>query len=418
GKTTNEEENRFIRYCYIVFFDTNKEKSWKVYDQLKLRFNANLKDETYVIECIETIENFLEFVSDASLHYAYFHSNNYFCVSYKGQYKKNFQEILKLLRCQHTNASILPLYLAIMSRLTSSDNILKIINLLVLLEKVNFRIYILPKVTSRADSKQGDMFWFAKEFFDYPDWRDKFTTAYNDVKLEGDIFDWLEANLIQITKYYCPELKFIQSLTIDSDEAEDYYQWNGMRYFLANYEKQLQSFHKHDWGIEYILQSRKEAENNDYLSREHIWAQNHRISDFKAKYIEKRRLGNFVLLGLASNIKLSDNEISAKIIELNNYNSKNIGPLNLVQVHELQEFYSSAHKYVIKKRKSNVQSKYYFSDLSRRINDERETKLIRFALDRWKLPGESLTKFIKVDSFLKEQDNEKYIIKESLESKQ
>ena len=422
-KTSNEEEDRFLRYCYLVFFDTNKEKSWWVYEQLKQKFNVYNKDIHFIDASIDEIEKFINFLVNASLHYAYlYNSKGFFNNNYTGGCNKEIKDILRLLRCQHTNASILPLYLAIMSRLSTNPDEKRIHNLLVLLEKVNFRIYILPKITHRADSKQGDMFWFANYFYHNPEWNSADTkcenryTNYNGKEIIGDIFDWVEEQLIQITMKYCTELKFIQSLTIDNDEAENYFHWNGMRYFLANYEIHLRKQSKQSWDIENILKTRKDVrkETNDYLSREHIWAQGDRLNDFPADYIEKRRLGNFVLLGLSINSKLSDKPIPEKIAELAGINSSNNRWLSLYQVQELTSIFSlveNDNRVKYRKGKNRYKNKNYFSDLSRCLNDNRETRMIIFALERWKLPGESFNKFVKVDSFHEPKTNEIYILK-------
>ncbi len=73
------------------------------------------------------------------------------------------------------------------------------------------------------------MFGFANEFYKNPEWFGKFKSAYNNEELEGNIYDWLDAKLIQITKSYCPERIFVQSLTIDeNEESENYYNWEGI----------------------------------------------------------------------------------------------------------------------------------------------------------------------------------------------
>ena len=413
NKTSNEDEDSFLRNCYIVFFDINKEKSWYVYQQLKIVFNTSNKDKVYIDQSVERIEAFVEFLSNASLNYAYlYNAEGFFHNNYKGSNRHELDSALKYLRCQHTSASIMPLYLAIMSRLTSENETQRIVELLVLLEKVNFRIYILPKVTSRADSKQGDMFWFANHFYHNHDWFGEFETRYNNIKASGDIYDWVKEQLIQIAIKHCSVRKFVTSLTIDSDEAENYYHWNGMRYLLGNYEVALQLEQKRTWNIENILTKRKDGLTNDYLSREHIWAQSHRPEDFKADYIEKRRLGNFVLLGLASNIQLGKDDISAKIAELFELNEKIAGQMNLIQVFELKKIHEEALRWTSKHRNSDRKTKFWYANLSCRINDIRETKLISFALTRWQLPGDDVNRFVKVDSFMNFDKNEKFILKE------
>lgn len=413
---SNNDENSFLRNCYIVYFDTNKTKSWHVYEQLKLRFNPDETNKEKIEENYNTISDFVTFLKDASLHYSYLFNQNIFNDNYDKGNKTEISKTLTQLRCQPTKASILPLYLATMSYL--NDKADETCKLLEILEVVNFRVYVLPKITSRADSMQGDMFQWATELYWDRDWHsdrldEKVTTSYRDVEILGNIFDWIKEELSQFIIHNCSQRKFIQSLTIDDDEAENYYHWKGIRYFLASFEESKQAEVKTTFDIQNILKQRADTtvKNNDFLSLEHIWATDNRSEYFGQHHKEKRRLGNFVLLGLSKNIQLSKDDVHLKVAELNNNDiTKGFGHMALRQVTDLTNFLPDAIEFV-EETKQKKKTQNYYMYLSTFINDKRETEMIQFALKRWSLPNEKLEDFVKVDSFNRQNTNENFILK-------
>lgn len=413
---SNNDENSFLRNCYLVFFDINKTKSWHVYEQLKLRFNPDETDEKIVEANSIQIKAFIDFLKNSSLYYSYLFNRNQFNDNYDREFKNEISKALSQLRCQPTKASILPLYLASMSYLDGMPE--QTLRLLKLLEIVNFRVYLLPKITSRADSMQGDMFKWAFNLYHDRNWHSSnfdffFNTQYAQLKIEGNIIDRICLDLIGFTMHNCSERKFIQSLTIDNDEADDYYHWKGIRYFLASFEEYKQEQVKTTFDIHEILKQRADAtvKNNDFLSLEHIWASENRSDYFGNNHKEKRRLGNFVLLGLSKNIQLSKDDIPNKINELNTYDKeKGFGHIPLTQVTDLKNLSKEATTYV----DSNIQKKKtqnYYKYISMFINDSRETEMVQFALKKWKLPNEKLDNFVEVNSFKTENLNENFILK-------
>ncbi len=389
GKSTIDEENSFLRNCYLVFFDPAKSKSWSAYDSLKEKYNSFLRDSSKnkdkLNESIEEIKGFVSFLKKAAYYYVCLFNTNE-----NNWRNSNWPEevplLLKRLRCHPVNASILPLYLAIMSYTEEKDKEIqkKVWGLLKILEILNFRVYLLPKVTSRADSRQGTLFEWAHEIFH---------------KRKGDTtLNWGYGELIDFTKKMCLQKKFVESLTIDIDESEDYYYWKGLRYFLAVYEAQLQQENKKTWDIQKIGPRPTGKLSNDRISAEHIWAKNNRKGNFPEDHIQKRRLGNFVLMELGNNISLKDGDIKDKIDDMKDKSS-----FALCQVDALQKHYQEAKEKV--EAKYERQSKNYYKDLSAHLNDLRETELVKFALEQWKLPGEDPEFFKEVNSFSEAAEN-------------
>lgn len=408
---SNQEENNYLRNCYLVFYSPNKSKSWHAYNQLKDRYPVGTITE--VEDNLSEISKFIDFLISGAQSYGYFFKSGLFLEEYNDILSQEISYILRQLRCHPVNASIMPLYLASMFFLRSKPE--NVLELLEHIEKTNFRTYVLPNPNvSRADSRQGDLFHWANVLFDDPDWdsekdEEEYFT-WLERKIVGNIFDYIKLNLEDFTKAMCPEKVFIQSLTVDEDESIDYYNWQGLRYFLACYEEYKNSGRKETWNIEKILKSRKEVKKdklNDYLSKEHIWASKNNKKYFNEKWIDKRRLGNFVLLGLSSNMNVQDWNIEDKI----DYFLENAS-ISMIQVDELVSLLEKATK--LAQASFKVRKKGYYNILGKFILDNRETELIKFALKRWKFEDEVLDAFIEVDSIKAEKEgrNEKYYIKE------
>jgi len=389
AKTSNDDENTFLRNCYLVFFRSNKDRSWNVYDECKLEFDAKVQEANYITASVNKMRRFVIFLAEASLNYAWFYNQTHFLSTYKGDFIKEVEKCLTYLRCQPVNASIMPLYLAVMSRI---DNPEQVVRMLTLIEKVNMRLYVLPDIFPRADSKQGDFFWYANQFYNDNSWTSEKSDAYTNyraVKISGDIFDWLQAQLIQITFEFCSFERFVDNLHLKNDEDYDFYRWPGIRYFLACYEETIRSKRaKRTFDIQRILSGKKAVgENfNDQLSLEHIWASKNRQEDFPPNFHTKRRLGNFVLCGLSSNISLSDYDIPIKIDELIKQGNVGEGAMDMLQVSELDKVRTLAIEHTNKVYKR--QTKYYWRDIAVFICDTREETFVEFSYIRWKLPGE------------------------------
>ncbi|MCJ8291029.1 MAG: DUF262 domain-containing protein [Crocinitomicaceae bacterium] len=412
GVVSNSDENNYLRYCYLVFFSANKKKSWYVYDELKKRYKPD--DTDNLDEKVKKIEAFIDFIQEAAKSYAFFKNRSIFENEYHGEFKAEIGYSLKQLRCHPVNASILPLYFSIMHFVY--DHPERVAQLLKTLEITNFRIYVLPNPkVSRSDSRQGDLFTWANELFNDNGWNSEnnegeYRTWLGRV-IEGNIFDFILQHLEDFTKALCPESVFVQSLTVDNDESIDYYHWNGIRFFLACYEERLNEGRKESWNIEKILIGRGETKKdklNDYLSKEHIWATQNRTPDFPEDYIDKRRLGNFALLGLSTNIQLQKDDIHNKVKFLMDNNST-----SMLQVNDLKKNIDDAWSYVGQELKRKRKNSGFYQCVATRLIDLRETNLVEFALKRWAFEGERMNRFMYIDSFKAHKQNEKYFLKEA-----
>ena len=168
---------------------------------------------------------------------------------------------MERISCHPAYASITPLIIAIYSKVTEQK---QRIDLFELLEKLNFRFYG-TGIAGRSDSGQGELFDYANNFFNY----------YEKEK-DGEIIDvqWLKKKLTYIVDQRANDKSFVEYLTLDKDEAGDYYSWVGLKFFLASYEEQFKKEKKESIDLQRIMAPRDTDSPNDFFHREHIWAKN------------------------------------------------------------------------------------------------------------------------------------------------
>jgi len=158
-KTSPSDEGAFLRYCVAVHFKLNKTDSQYGYDELKklMNLDAALKVSTSKKAAIERIQSFVCFLKKAALWYKRLYGKQYNGID------SRLVPILSKLRAQGQQASIMPLFLALVIKLQGCDD--RLISLLELLEILNFRVYLARNMTTRNDRGQGDLYYFASRYF-------------------------------------------------------------------------------------------------------------------------------------------------------------------------------------------------------------------------------------------------------------
>ena len=379
-----------------------------------------------VDEAVKFMSGFVDFITEASQSYVYFFRSGAFNATQHSDVDGRINKALKYLRCQHINASIMPIYLAVMNSfyqplpqdMTDEVRVKRVADLLELLEIVNMRVYILPGITNRADSHQGVLFSLANMFYQSPDWvmgdgEEEEITHFGSMihPIGSTIYDWLELELRQLVLNVCPEKRIVETLTISTNPGIDFYQhWHaGMRYFLACYEEDIRKSIKKRFEVENILITREESKeaSNEYLSLEHLWARQNRSEDFPGDDISKRRLGNFVLMGLSSNISQQNYDLEDKVLKLVEISESVEGSLDLKQVRDLPSDLASAMA-TPQMRGWQKRRKNFYWDQATALCDFREEKMIRFALKRWALPKERMKLFVGLDSFKARAERQEY----------
>lgn len=379
--TSNDDENRFLRVCWIVFKDYNKSKSYHVYDNLKQFCPA--ADAVHWQE----LSDFVEFVTNSAKTYTYlFDSRN------SGLSDKE-KQILQRIALHPAQASILPLIVSLYSKEFDVERRVKILDVL---EKLNFRYYI-TGIANRNDSGQGELFELAYYYH-----KNDFS-LYEDS--EGyEATDYLYEYLVWFVDENANDQKFIQYLTLDKNESGDYYKWQGLKFFLGSYEDELLSQNRQSSQIARFVASRDKVSPNDFYHQEHIWARKEisLYDDINDLDVNKRRLGNFIILMETINIKVSDHRIEQKIEE---YFEGTKAQPNTLMIRELRNDFEAAKKEIDNSHEFKRQVKSYWYSVYQKFLDIREQRILNFAIKRWAVDGLSKpVEKVLIDSF--SEDNE------------
>ena len=373
GKTSAREEAAFLRYCCAVHLRLSKERSQYGYDELKKAIGADIfsANDEQQSDLIQAIEEFVSFLEQASRWYAALYGQ-----VHEGE-AREFAEVLGQIRAQDQQASIMPLVLAVL--VTQKLSGARKLELLRLLEILNFRVYLARGITARNDSGQAELFRYAALFF-HEDLAQNFNTWDWRPSDAADDFEALKLCLVAFVEKCAPEVTFRESFVLSKHDQFDFYRWGGLRYFLMSYEQHLQP-HK-TIQIDRITQGRKDGKSGDFLSVEHLWGQsfrpkkNNRVEDSR----ERRRLGNFVLLELRLNIQGGKGFIGDKIQRYSRGFDKEPSS-DLQQVKNVTKDVEKA----LRSLGEAPRTKNYYLKLHETINDNREERLIKFAIERWSL---------------------------------
>ncbi len=382
GYTSNESEDSFLRNCWIVFMETHKSRSYHVYDGLKQKWAPDKEQHT------PEILRFIKFLKDASTFYVKY-------LKQEGVTDRQEERWLKWISCHPADASITPLILAIFKKVGDLNDR---ITLFELLEKLNFRFYG-TGIAGRTDSGQGELFYYANAFFN--DEQDK----------DGKIINvkWLKNKLTGFIAHNANDKKFVEYLTLDKDEAGNYYTWVGLKFFLSSYEEELRKRRKESTDIKKMMAPRDRETPNDFFHREHIWAEKDytKINDSGDLNVNKRRLGNFLLLKETENIKVSNKPPEEKV---KLYFEDRENDPNTLMIRELEDIFDKAKEKEEKERDWKRKTSGYWYRVYQRFLDKREERMINFALERWRVStlGSKILK-VELDSLADDnKDNKIY----------
>ena len=387
-KTSPSDEGSFLRYCVAVHFKLNKTDSQYGYDELKKRMALDvvLKDGQSQSSAVHRISDFVKFLKVAALWYSRLYGRRHEGLDPK------LGAVLNQIRAQEQQASIMPLFLALVIKLQGRGE--RLISLLQLLEILNFRVYMARNMTARNDTGQADLYSYASRYYHEVllaeiSEEDR-CTGKQSVESQEDALEYF---LVDFVLWHASDDRFKSSFVLEPDSPNDFYSWGGLRYFLINYESKLQP--NKTIPIEKILLSRKEGKSADYLSVEHLWAVENRNADGennrKADKFEKRRLGNFVLLELRLNIQGSKDGLELKLPRyLKGFDDE--PPTDLAQVRKMAR---NAEK-LITEFLPETKSKNYYLRFYQELNKLQELRYVHFVEHHW-----SIKKFLGYKQIVK-----------------
>lgn len=379
-KTSPAEESSFLRYCLVVFFKMNKTDSQYGYDVLKDRIKIDqcLQSSEKKNQIITKLQEFIQFLKLAAKWYEHLYAPNYFGLD------KTIKPLIENIRAQNVHASIMPLFLALVLKNKGKGEVLE--RHLQLLETLNFRVYIANGMTFRKDTGQGDLYQYASRYYygsllNHHKVEEERTVGKIELVNDNQALEYL---LVNFTQDRAHDGWFRASFDLSGKGAFDFYNWQGMRYFLMNYESSLQP--NKTINIDKILKGVSAGKTSDYLSLEHLWASKNRIADGQncreIDYYLKRRLGNFVLLELRLNIQGTNDDVWVKADRyLDGFEQEPSTDLQHVK---------NVGKYirkVVKARQDIKKTVNYYSEFYNEIIEEQEERYIKFAMKRWSLKG-------------------------------
>ncbi|MBN8545834.1 MAG: DUF262 domain-containing protein [Ignavibacteria bacterium] len=404
--TTTSLENRFVRNSFgVIFWWSWKEKD-DLYKSVRSHFSdkekTNSSENQSALE--KTLTGYFEFFLSAAKTYALI-----FCTD-RTKRKNSEQEItedleviFKNFRNHGSSDNVIPLLLVLMDNYFKYPKIRSTIaETIKIVEVLNFRVYCLPRIFFRTDTKRSFMYAMAYNTYYGYSFNEKleFVDEINEKnKYSKEYYHKIQEKLIRFIEKYCPERKFVQALTLDSGEIENYYGWASLNFFLAKYEQHL---HKNDpkWDFETLLM----MDGKNKLTKEHFLAiENEEVFGGRDS-IEKRRLGNMMLVPSSINSSLSKKAPWEKIMQIrDNINLRK----NLYQLDEVVKLYLDIEKDILSKNKNTLNRR---REILQRVLDSRETNMIKFALEEWKYPGEPNFRFQKVNTLQaqKEKRNSRY----------
>ncbi|TYC63817.1 DUF262 domain-containing protein [Marinobacter sp. BW6] len=378
------DNQQLLRSAAIVYFGFRKQESNAAYNKIKEEFSLHDNDLSHA----KKLSDFVEFLSRCARYYeALF--------NYKSRFRDDdlfkgtgIVEQIELIRAQTAHSGILPLFLCLMwlyhNRVINEKALHAKLHLI---ERVNFRVYMIPVGGVRSDSGHGELFRIAHDLFcrlggdtsaQLPDHEIEKALAECEFWLKEFAFEYGHRNLDEFKE--CFRLNPL-------DTNQDFYKWRGLRYFLVNYEQYLDPSRKIN--IDLVKQRRDStSRHNDYFSIEHIYAQSCELAGKEELETarQKRRLGNFMLLEWGVNSSVSNNPIEEKLghLELNANKEKGT---KLAQTGRLFDDFETVFGQKPRDYRKKLKDKTRFRKYKELLNHA-EARLIDFAESRWAFDSE------------------------------
>lgn len=374
------DNQQLLRASVIIYFGFRKQESSVAYNKLKSVFPLHSSQDSDA----KSLNDFVEFLSDCSRYYEILFNRK---SSQRAIFLNNESEIIEvvnLIRSQTAHSGVLPLFLCSMWMFDKKKITAKhLLFLLKTIERVNFRVYMLPVDGSRSDSGHGKLFNIANTFYrqmakvEDPDAVDNAVKSCYD-SLVGFVRGYGHKTLEAFKDSF--RLK-------ESQQNLDFAAWKGLRYFLANYEQALDP--NRTSSIDLQLKANNTNRHNDYAQIEHIYARQCVIvgPDPIQTSHQKRRLGNLMLLEWGLNASFRNKPVEEKIKHLkeNEIASKRSVLAQTVAVlKDFNKVFGETSLQAISDRPDAQRFSMYAA-----LIDRIEGRLINFAGKRWAFESET-----------------------------
>ena len=298
------DDDEFLHNHWIMYFKYNRGES-SAYSKFLLNeeFTAdNIRNGKLTLS---DIKNYIASLAKAVKSWFYLFNPEFSGSGYEEETIEWFQKLNRL-----GMGAFPPLLMAAMIKCPED----KVLSLLQYAEKFVFLVFRLSQ--RQANTKNNHFYRLANSFYFEEN-------EQNIDKVIGDI-DWQTQGEYEDEDEYSyhgwfdPE-RFVQHIKEQYDKREGYFTWNGLRYFLYEYELHLQEQSRGDQKVSWTDFNKKDT-------IEHIYPQNPKDDCWKypfANYSKKDRkkilhsLGNLVLLARSKNSELKNKCFDYKKIHEN-----------------------------------------------------------------------------------------------------
>ena len=338
------DENTFLNNHWIIY------KGWNKDNQAKKEILDGVFSISKMVDnpekMISDIEKYIGSLATTSLHWRFINypeEENAF-IEIENPKLRNKIKYYSAKLNRLSNSTIRPLILAFMPLMKGNPK--KLLELIKTAEIFSFRLFSMNR--RRSDTGKNDIFRNCYMFHQ----------SYNEEKIQNEALRYFAWYIVT----YGDEDRFkleVEEL-FKSNKKDGFYSWNGLTYFLFEYEETLKG--KEDQKVEYIFA------NNKSKSVEHILPQTYVNTKWRdvVKGVKKNQLkqfvhslGNMLLISAPKNSELKNSEFK---IKKTGYQTGSFSELEIAQSNRVW----SLNK--IKKR---------------------EKDLLRFLKNRWRM-GEDL----------------------------
>lgn len=314
----SDADDYFLFNHWIMYFKYDRSQSEAYAHYLlheKFTVKAVIKGELVLTEIKDYIDSLSECVK------VWFYLHNVDFSSYNEETKEWIQKLNRL-----GMSAFPPLFMAAMTKEKDEENLL---NLFKAAEKFIFLVF---RITQRpSNTKNSHFYRLANMYYFGHDFSGKGATNIEKV------ID----NIIYLTEGYNSEDEYVGLFEPDKfktyinelGEKEDgYYSWNGLRYFLYEYELYLMDKAKGNTKITWQnFNVRKKEDTIEHIypqtPKDNSWKSAFKDNDKKQKKALLNSLGNLLLLGQSKNSELQNKSFDFKKKHINK-NGDEVGYFN------------------------------------------------------------------------------------------
>ena len=299
------DDDEFLRNHWIIYFKYDRKESASYAKfLLNKQFSAKriLENEIGVVD----IKNYIDSLALSVKSWFFLYNPEY--SSYEDETKEWLQKLNRL-----GMSAFPPVIVAAMIKCNEED-------LLELLRTVEHFIFLVFRLTQRPSNTKNSHFYRLSNSFYFNKENTTIKKVIEDVlwmtqgeEGSGDNYEyrgWFDLE------------KFQAYIADQNEKAEGYYSWNGLRYFLYEYELYLQSIANGNQKISWIDFTKRKKED----TIEHIYPQNPKGKSWQTAFkgISKKErkkllnnLGNLLLLAHSKNSSLQNKSFDHKHKHLN-----------------------------------------------------------------------------------------------------